>query len=203
MLSHLRRYVGPIKRILAYPFLVTGASPLTVSVFGVVVAILAAVLGRMGWHDYAFWLALIAVLTDMVDGEVARATDTCTPLGNYFDALGDRTRECILLIGLLPLAPNLVAMAVAGACLTSFAKARVGLVMISDNRDWPGFGDYPDRAVLILIAYLFCPNVSPALLVLAVLAWTCFGQRILYARRLILSAKPQEILPYLRDESTV
>ena len=200
MLSHLRRYVGPIKRLLAYPFLVTGASPLLVSAFGVVMAALASLLGRIGWHDCAFWLALVAVLTDLVDGEVARATDSCSPSGNYFDALGDRTRECILLLGLLPLAPNLVALALAGSCLTSFAKARVGLVIVSDNRDWPGFGDHPDRAVLILIAYLFCPNVSPALCLLVLLSWTCFGRRLLYARDLIESADGEEILPYLRGD---
>ncbi len=203
MLGHLRAYVGPIKRLLAWPFLKAGVGPTAVGIFGVVIAILAAILARAGLYDAAFWLAVMAVLTDMADGEVARATGETTPLGNYYDAIGDRTRECVLLFGLLPTAPNLVALAIIGTCMTSFAKARCGLVRIMDNRDWPGFGDHPDRAVMIAVAYLFQPQSTIPLIVLTIATWTCFIQRANYARKAIEDATPDELLPYLRPDSRV
>lgn len=199
MLSNLRRYTGPLKRVFAWPFLQVGASPTAVGIFGVLAALLAAAAARFGAYDVAFWVALLAVLTDLIDGEVARATNSTSPLGNYLDAVGDRTRECILLLGLLPLAPNLVALALAGACLTSYAKARCSLVRVMDNRDWPGVGDHPDRALLILIAYLFAPTCWPSLLLLVTISWSCFGGRVLYARSLIEEAQEDELLPYLRS----
>ncbi len=198
MLSHLRPYVGVIRRILAWPFLRLGLTATQVSGLGVLLALLAALASRLGAFDLAFWTDLAAVLTDLVDGEVARSRNTVTPRGNYLDAVLDRTRECLLLLGLLPLAPNLVALALVGTCLTSFAKARCALVRIIDNRDWPGVGDHPDRAALILTAYLFAPTCSPALFLLVLFTWTCFWRRARYACRLIDQAEEDEILPYLR-----
>lgn len=198
MLSHLRPYVGIIKRILAWPFLRLGFSATQVSVLGVGLAVLAAACARVENFDLAFWTALVAVLTDLVDGEVARVRKAVSPRGNYLDAMLDRTRECILLLGLLPLAPNLVALALVGTCLTSFAKARCALVRLMDNRDWPGVGDHPDRAALILIAYLFAPASSLALGLLVMLTWTCFARRARHACELIDQADESELLPYLR-----
>ncbi len=198
MLSHLRKYVGPIKRLLAWPFLKAGVGPTAVGIFGVVLALMAAILARMELYSPAFYLAVAAVLTDMADGEVARATGETTPIGNYYDAIGDRTRECILLFGLLPTAPNLVALGIIGTCMTSFAKARCSLVRVMDNRDWPGFGDHPDRAVIIAVAYLFQPVTTLPLLLLVLATWGCFLSRVRYARDLIVQAEPEDLMPYLR-----
>lgn len=165
---------------------------------GVGLALLAAVLARAGQNWPAFWVAALALLTDLADGEVARQSGRSTPEGNYLDAMGDRVTECLLLLGLLPAAPNLVGLALAGACLTSFAKARCALVCQMDNRDWPGLGDYPDRAALLLVSYLLLPDPSLPLGLLALVAWTCMAQRVRYARRLIQRAGPEQLQPYLR-----
>lgn len=198
MLSHLRGYLGPVRRLLAWPFLRLRFSPAGVGLFGVAAALAAAVAARLGAFDFAFWVALLAVLTDLIDGEVARATNSTSPFGNYIDAIGDRTRECILLLGLVPMAPELVALALVGTCLTSFAKARCSLVRIMDNRDWPGVGDHPDRTLLILIAYLFAPTCVPALSLLVLVTWSCFVRRLNYARTIIEAADEEDLLPYLR-----
>jgi phosphatidylglycerophosphate synthase len=137
-------------------------------------------------------------LTDLADGEVARSTKSCTPEGNYLDALGDRICECLLLLGLLPFAPNLAALALAGGCLTSYAKARCSLVVSMDNRDWPGAGDYPDRAALLLMSYYLLPDPAPSLALLSAVSWICLLRRLAYARRMIRDAGVEKLQPYLR-----
>lgn len=198
MLGHLRPYVGNLKRLLAWPYLKLGFSATQVGLFGVGMAGLAAIVARWGYLPWAFFLALIAVLTDMADGEVARTKGQESPAGNYIDAVGDRLREGLLLLGLFPLAPNLVLLALLGTCLTSFAKARCALVLVLDNRDWPGFGDHPDRAVLLLFAYAYTPQTLLPLALLVLASWTCFFIRVRFALALIKEAKSDELLPYLR-----
>lgn len=201
MLSQLRTWIGPLKSLLARPFVSLGISATTLGLAGVILALAAALAVRFGAPQIAFGLAVIALATDLVDGEVARLSDTCTPLGNYVDAMGDRTRECLLLLGLLWTSPDLVALAIVGTCLTSFAKARCALVLNMDNRDWPGFGDHPDRAALILWAYFAQPNSLLPLSILAVATWVACLRRFAFARQMIQQAPRDQLQPYLRDDA--
>ncbi len=198
MLSKLRDLSSPFRGLLAWPLLKLGSTPAEVGAAGIVLAAAAAGLARADFTVAAFWVAGLSFLTDMADGEVARQTDRTSPEGNYLDAVGDRISECLLLLGLLPFAPNLAALVLAGACLTSYAKARCALVRVMDNSDWPGLGDYPDRAALIATAYLLLPNPTLPLAILALISWTCLWRRVRHARTMIAQASPQELLPYLR-----
>lgn len=201
MLGHLRSSVGPLKRRLAWPFLKLGCTPTSLSALGILLAVLAATAARWGAVPLSFGLALASLLTDLIDGEVARQAGRESPEGNYLDAMGDRLSECILLFGLLPLAPNLTMLALAGGCLVSFAKARCALVCLMDNRDWPGWGDYPDRAALITLAYLLQPASSGPLLLLSGLTAIGLVQRVRYARSFIRAAPVEELQPYLQPSS--
>lgn len=199
MLGHLRPYIGLLKKVLAWPFKKMGFSPNQVGLLGIALAALACGLLRFGFQLPAFWIAMAAVLTDMADGELARDTGQETPEGNYLDAMGDRTREGILMLGLLPYGSDLVGLSLLGTCLTSFAKARCGLVVTLDNRDWPGFGDHADRAVILLFAYLLVPQGSIWPLWLLVLGtWSCCLIRTRHALALIEKRKADHLLPYLR-----
>ena len=198
MLSRLRPYVGKLKKLLAWPYLKLGFSPSQVGLAGIFFAVLAAVSLRIGVNQIAFWLAMAAFATDMADGEVARETNAETPLGNYVDAVGDRLKEGILLFGLAPFHWNLVSLAMLGSFLTSFAKARTSLVLVTDNRDWRGLGDHADRGVAILFCYLLAPSNLIPILVLNMICWTCFLTRVKTAKSMIENASNDELLPYLR-----
>lgn len=199
MLGHLRPYMGHLKRLLAWPYLRLGLTANQVGLVGVILAALAAALIRWDYRLPAFWIAMVAVLSDMADGEVARQTDSETPQGNYLDAMGDRMREGLLMLGLVPFAPDLLGLALLGTCLTSFAKARCALVVVMDNRDWPGLGDHADRAVILLFAYLLVPQgVQWPLWLLVVATWTCCAGRMKRALELIEKGKEDNLLPYLR-----
>lgn len=201
MLSKLRDAIHPLRRLLAWPFLRLKMSATAVGVIGIALAALAAISSRLGLYQVAFWLAAGALLTDLIDGEVARQSQSDSPEGNYLDAMGDRISECLLFLGLLPCSPNLTALALAGACLTSFAKTRCALVLTMDNRDWPGLGDYPDRGVLLLVAYLMQPDPTVPLVLLVLISWSCLAHRIRYARRMIQKAPAEELQPYLRGSA--
>lgn len=200
MLSRLRSRINPIRQGLAKPFLALGMGPNTVGILGMILAALAAFLLRFNYIGLAFALATLAFATDLIDGEVARSTQKSSPWGNYLDAVGDRLTECLLLLGLLPAAPNLVGLALAGSCLTSYAKARCALVLKMTNDDWPGLGGYPDRATLILIAYALAFNPNLPLIVLVAVSWVGAWQRTKYAEHLIKTASPRELQPYLRPK---
>lgn len=201
MLSKLRETIAPLRRVLAWPFVRTRASAAAVGWAGIVLAATAAGLARWGFPTAAFWVAGLALLTDIVDGEVARQTGSTSPEGNYLDAVGDRVSECLLLLGLIPFAPNLAALALAGGCLTSYAKARCALVRVLDNRDWPGLGDYPDRGALIATAYFMLPDPTLPLTLLVMVGWSCLWRRVRHGRDLIRQAEPEELLPYLRGSA--
>lgn len=200
MLGHLRPYVGSLKRLIAWPYLKAGLSATQVGIFGVALSVLSVSTLRYGFQTTAFWLAVIAVLTDMADGEVARLRGHVTPLGNYYDAVLDRVREGVLLFGLIPYSSNLVALAILGSFLTSFAKARTSLVIITDNRDWKGVGDHADRAVMILLCYAFPQYISTTLSLLVGVTWSCFFFRMRQAEEMIKKARGEELLPYLRGD---
>lgn len=187
-----------MKRTLAWPFLRMRMTPSQVGLFGIACALIAAGCARLGATQVSFAFAMTAFLTDFVDGEVARQTHQETPEGNYLDAMGDRICESFLLFGLLPQAPNLVAISLCGGLLVSFAKARCALVCLMDNQDWPGWGDYPDRGALIATAYSCQSDPTWPLALLAVLTWTSLWHRVRHARTKIRGSRSEELQPYLR-----
>ena len=155
-----------------------------------------------------FLAAFTAVTVDFVDGEVARLQERASPFGNYLDAVVDRCVEVVLLVALAPRHPLAAASALGLGLLVSYVKARVSLVVLADNHDWPGIGDRADRVVFMLmaIAFLSLPwGVAGRLLsewaLWAGAAVSAVGivQRFLHARTLVANAQRSDtLLPYLR-----
>jgi len=106
-------------------------------------------------------------------------------------------------------------LALAGTMLESYAKPRVGLVIISDNHDWPAVGERSDRLLVLILGLLAAAVVSQFLIfkysiiiveatlfLIFLLTLVGFAQRVRYARMLILKAEKEgKLLPYLRSGS--
>lgn len=208
MLGRLRTMVAPLRRALAAPLVRAGIPPdmLTLAAIPLSAGAAAAIVTR---HPLlGFMLACLAVLADLVDGEVARITRRTSPFGNCLDAVVDRLVEGMLLVALAPTAPMAASSALLGCVLVSYIKARTGLVIVSDNRDWPGVGDRSDRMVLILLAVLMStsawrpwnrPAVEVILWVLVALCAVACLQRLVHAHHLVRQAESSGgLLPYLR-----
>ena len=153
---------------------------------------LAGLLGTAGAATLAaygqFWQAglvmLAAGLLDVLDGAVARATNTASPLGAILDAISDRLAELAMVLGLLvwfsaPERHNreaiiLLAVVLAGSMLVSYTRAKAGEFGVQ-LRD--GLGTRFER-VLILAIGLFANEVVAVLWILAVLTNLTALQRV-------------------------
>jgi CDP-diacylglycerol--glycerol-3-phosphate 3-phosphatidyltransferase len=67
---------------------------------GVVMAVGAAVAIANGALRLGFVLLLLTAVPDVLDGAVAKASDTATPRGAFFDSVADRVSDALLLVGI-------------------------------------------------------------------------------------------------------
>ena len=196
MLSSLRQSLRPLGRIVAKPFVMLGVSPNLITLAAIPLSSLSAVFTAQGCFVGGFALAVPALFLDFLDGAVARASGRETPFGNHLEAVVDRYVEGALLVGLSVHFPLLATSALTFSVLVSYIKARVGLVVLSDNRDWPGVGDRADRVTVVLITLLCLAYDKPALAQASLVFLTLVAaigsvQRILHSKRLIEQAQEE------------
>jgi phosphatidylglycerophosphate synthase len=143
----------------------------------------------------------LAGCLDALDGALARATGRVTKFGAYLDAISDRYFEAIVVITVAWVTGYwLLSMAVlAGALLVSYAKARAALEVPVSNLEWPDLMERTERDALFIVG-LAASAILPwkplgydlfwwTLLVLAALIHVTVVQRVLRARRYILSRR--------------
>jgi len=130
---------------------------------------------------------LVVILTglfDMLDGEVARFSQSETRFGAFYDSVIDRYSDIILLQGLVVYYARqqmlgyvvLVGVVFMGSIMTSYTRARAECLIPSCK---VGFMERPERIVLIIIGAL-SNRMEAVLWVLAVLGnWTVID-RIYY-----------------------
>ena len=189
MLSRLRARSQPLARRLARPLKGLGVTADALTASGLALGLGCGVAVGLGWHRSSLALGLAAAAADWLDGPLARERGEETPFGSLTDALADRLVEGAILTGLATLSPRLACACLLLSLLSSYIKARTGLVIPCDNRDWPGWGDRADRMVLLMASLWALPS-SPVLsraFLYALLAIATVGccQRLAHARRLI------------------
>src|SRR6266404_6172758 len=124
---------------------------------------------------------------DMVDGRVARASNTATSFGAFFDSVVDRYSDMALYMGLLVYYARvgrflylvLVALVMAGSVMISYTRARAESLIPTCK---VGFLERPERIVLIIIGALM-DRMGPVLWVIAVLSNVTVVHRCLYTWR--------------------
>ena len=203
MLGSLRPLLRPAIERLVGPIARSGVSPDMVSLCAIPAALVSACYLHLGLYQEGFWWGLAAALIDLLDGTVARLQGRSSPFGNYLETMIDRIVEMILVLGLCERWPFAAALALGTSLMVSYAKARVGLVIVTDNHDWPALGERPERLTLFLTACqleVWYPGaMACGLWLLALMcAWGTWA-RIRYARHLIEAADADgTLLPYLR-----
>ena len=210
MISKARVKTNGIGDAAAKPFVAFGVHPNIVSLFAVAFVLVYAYFALQQQYLLAFVFGLLALLNDMVDGAVARKSGKASLFGNYFETIIDKVVDFTLLAALVFVAPLAAALAMGFSFLASYAKPRVGLVIITDNRDWPGIGERGDKMAILLAGILiaaFYPTLSGfnviefALYLVALISAIGFVQRVLYGKKLIEEAEKEgKVLPYLRKD---
>lgn len=176
-----------------------GITPNTLTVIGLILSILTAVVLAEGFFLVGGLLVLFAGIFDMFDGAMARARNASTTFGAFFDSTLDRYSECIILFGLLlfglqnPVIQErfwpfqyeqswmiiLVFVATVGSFMVSYAKARAeGLGLECKT----GLLARPERVVILAIG-LLTGTVFWALLVLAIFSNVTAIERIVHVWR--------------------
>ena len=79
----------------------THVTPNAVTLFGLILIIVAAILAGTGHLFAAGWVVLAASICDMIDGALARHTNKVTRFGGMLDSTLDRLSEAVILIGII------------------------------------------------------------------------------------------------------
>src|ERR1700740_2286701 len=133
---------------------------------------------------YAGLVIIFSGFFDLVDGQVARATNRVTRFGAFFDSVVDRYSDASQFLGLLVFYARggrffwvvLAAFVMVSSIMVSYTRARAESLIGSCR---VGFMERPERLVLVIIGALFnC--MAPVLWVIAVLSTLTVIHRMRY-----------------------
>ncbi len=172
----------------------TPVTPSTITWFGFLLAVGAAVLVAMEYLVAAGFVVLIAGFFDILDGALARRTNQITRFGAILDSTLDRLSEAVLLLGILWLflltgkqpvlftfltrewSVLLVFIALLGSLLVSYIRARTETMGLECQ---VGLFTRGER-VVVLVLGLWLNQLIIALAIIAVFSFITVIQRLLY-----------------------
>src|ERR1700694_2340606 len=97
----IQRQARHLVTLIMQPMARLGVTPNTLTVIGLLLSILTAVVIAQGLLVAGGLLVLFAGIFDMFDGAMARVNNTATTFGAFLDSTLDRYSESIILLGLL------------------------------------------------------------------------------------------------------
>ena len=172
-------------RIYTFLFLGKRVTPNVLTVCGLLVSLVAAYVVAV--HNVSFVggvLLLLAGFFDLLDGAVARNTNTVTRFGGFLDSVLDRYSDLLVMLGVSayflraddPWFCLATFFAAVGVAIVPYARARAEAASIECHN---GILERPERIVLLVIGLLFGGIVLKAVvLVLAALTHVTVIQRI-------------------------
>jgi len=155
-----------------------GLTPDTVSVIGLVLSFVAAVIAARGNLFLGAIVLLIGSALDMVDGDLARLQGKESKRGAFIDSNFDRLAEAGIFAGLAwfymtaldtvnSMAVLLIFLTLSGSLTTSYARARAeGL----GTTCYGGFLQRPERMVMIIVGMFFGWFILEIILVVLAIA---------------------------------
>ncbi|MGO9127998.1 MAG: CDP-alcohol phosphatidyltransferase family protein [Terriglobales bacterium] len=189
--SAFGRACGKLLNIIVRWLALSRINPNVLTFMGLVVNTIAAILfGYANSDNQArmFRLAGLVIIGsgffDLVDGEVARATNRVTRFGGFFDSVIDRYSDASQFLGLLVFYARgerfvyvvLAAFVMVSAIMVSYTRARAESLIGSCR---VGFLERPERLVLVIIGALF-NRMAPVLWLIAVLSTITVIHRMRY-----------------------
>jgi archaetidylinositol phosphate synthase len=172
-----------------------GLTPNTLSLIGVILAILSA-LAYAKWQNNNLNLLLATILLllsgfcDALDGIVARLYQQTTVFGGFLDSLLDRYADAIIYVGIIMggLCDILWGLfALIGALLVSYSRAKAESISI--KMESVGFAERAERMIILAIASLIAifwqPQtiINAAIILLAILSNLTVLQRSIHVYR--------------------
>ena len=176
-----------------------GVAPNMLTLSGLGVTAAAGWMIARGRFAIAILLIVVSGACDMLDGAVAKLGGKATPLGGFLDSCLDRYSDIVLFGGVYfyfrwageSRMAILTLVALVGALLTSYARARAECVI---DRCQVGYWERGERVVGLMVA-LAIGHVSTVVWILAVFTHWTVVQRIVYTAR-VLSGGAERRLPF-------
>ena len=159
-------------------------NPNVLTFIGFLITILASVYLARGKFLQAGLVIISAGIFDMLDGRVARFTNSVTKFGAFFDSVLDRYSDIAMFLGLMIYYSKgqrltyviLSGIVMMGAVMTSYTRARAeSLIPLCKV----GFMERPERLVLMIIGAL-SNRMAPVLWVMAFFSNLTVIHRIAY-----------------------
>lgn len=170
-------------------FAAVGITPNMATLIGLMLNGVVAVIIGFGHPIIGGVLLLIASAFDMVDGAIARSTNSVSKFGGFFDSTIDRYSEIVVYVGLLfwlnrtqddHIGAILILISATGAMMISYTRARAEAIGYKAS---VGLLARPERVVLLALC-LIIKQPLWALWILAVLTHVTAVWRILHVYRL-------------------
>jgi CDP-diacylglycerol--glycerol-3-phosphate 3-phosphatidyltransferase len=181
----------------------TNVTPDALSISGVALCAVGAVLVWLEYRGWGFFLAGSAVFVlgsvlDILDGALARSSGKGTPFGAFLDSTVDRLGEGFMLGAIVLVLMRdgsewgvaLTFAAVVGSFLVSYTRARAEALGL--RGDVGRLGTRVERVVVIAVGLAFAPlgGLPWAMAVLTATAWITVVQRILSVRTQLRALPP-------------
>jgi len=194
----IERAVRPVGMLLRR----TRMSPDHLTLAGVLVAVGAAVAIGRGSLRAGLVLVILAALPDMLDGALAKASDSASQRGAFFDSVMDRVTDGVLFIGVAwwladtegP-RTSILPMAILGvSALISYERAKAEALGLSAKG---GLMERAERIIVLCLGLLYDSVLVPILWVMLVLTIVTAVQRFLLVWR------QAEVSPAVRERREV
>jgi CDP-diacylglycerol--glycerol-3-phosphate 3-phosphatidyltransferase len=160
----------------------TGLSPDHLTVMGLLVAVGAAFAIGAGFLRLGLLLVVLAALPDLFDGALAKASNTSSQRGAFFDSVIDRVTDALLFGGVAwyfasTESPHMTMLpfAIMGASsVISYQRAKAESLGLDAKG---GIMERAERIILFCLGLLFPPLLIPILWIMLVLTTITAGQR--------------------------
>ena len=160
----------------------TGMSPDHLTIIGLVVAVFAAVAIGLGYLQLGLLLVILAALPDLFDGALAKASNTSSQRGAFFDSVIDRATDALLFGGVAwhlastpsPRMAMLPFGVMAVSSLISYERAKAESLGLDAKG---GLMERAERIILLCLGLLFEPLLVPIFWIMLVLTAVTAVQR--------------------------
>ena len=182
--GHFRKSVDRAVKPLGDTLRRTKITPDQLTIAGMLIACGAAVAIGAGYLSLGLLLVILAALPDLLDGALAKASNTSSQRGAFFDSVVDRVTDALLFGGVAwYFASNesshlaILPFAVSGmSSVISYERAKAESLVLSAKG---GLMERAERIICLCLGLLFPPLLIPIMWVMLVLTTVTAVQRFI------------------------
>ena len=182
--GHFRKSVDRAVKPLGDTLRRTKITPDQLTIVGMLIACCAAVAIGAGYLSLGLLLVILAALPDLLDGALAKASNTSSQRGAFFDSVVDRVTDALLFGGVAwYFASNesshlaILPFAVSGmSSVISYERAKAESLGLSAKG---GLMERAERIICLCLGLLFPPLLIPIMWVMLVLTTVTAVQRFI------------------------